>query len=197
LRVTHFVVAGQNPHKQRSPATDFEHRYAMVVLATAEEKEFLPSLLESPATSDGPSYSIDTVRRIKRTLRKSDRLFFLVGIDAFLDVAQWRESEALLRECEFIVASRPRFSLADIGKALPESLRPEPQVIKALQTQKVGGSIVLRGATIHLLEGVREEVSATQLRRAAASGKKLGRFVPPAVADYIRKMHLYQSKGQE
>ena len=139
-----FVPANIPPHKQKQPTTSFFHRYAMVALATMGEKEFLPSLLEAPGVSDirsskgrqnadavaGANYSIDTVRRLKQQLRKSDRLFFLIGIDAFKDIAKWRDAEALLRECEFIVASRPGYSLADVANALPEKLRPAAAVTK-------------------------------------------------------------------
>ena len=117
----YFVPAHTPPHKSRAPLASFDQRYAMVVLATQGEKTFIPSLLEAPdvvgAQISGKgkqviaaNYSIDTVRRLKQTLKKSDRLSFLIGVDAFKDVAKWREAEALLRECEFIVASRPGFS---------------------------------------------------------------------------------------
>src|SRR5438105_434515 len=65
-------------------------------------------------TGPGVNYSIDTVRRFKRSLGKSDRLFFLVGIDAFLKIAEWKDPEALLGEAEFIVGSRPGHSLAQV-----------------------------------------------------------------------------------
>ncbi len=43
-----FVPANIPPHKQRQPIAPFVHRYAMLVLATAGEKAFVPSLLEAP-----------------------------------------------------------------------------------------------------------------------------------------------------
>jgi nicotinic acid mononucleotide adenylyltransferase len=51
---------------------------------------------------------------------------------------------------------------------------------------------VLQGATIHLLGDLKQPASATAIREAAAAGKPLGRFVEPAVAEYIRKMGLYK-----
>ena len=48
--------------------------------------------------ASAPNYSIDTIRRLKQSLKKSDRLFFLIGVDAFKDIAKWRESEALFAE---------------------------------------------------------------------------------------------------
>src|SRR5712691_7293122 len=206
----YFVPANIPPHKLRQPITPYFHRYAMVVLATIGEKAFVPSLLESPGTvtmpapsskgrqtenaPTGANYSIDTVRRLKASLKKSDRLFFLIGIDAFDDIAEWHEAEALFRECEFIVASRPGYSLADVANALPESLRPAPAVTKPFAKQPAKGDLVLRGVTVHLLDNVHQPVSATAIRDAVAAKRPLGKFVAPAVAEYIRKTGLYSGR---
>lgn len=194
LQRIYFVPAYIPPHKQTAPVTAFGHRFAMLAVATEGESAFVPSLLESPEhrPQHGANYTIDTVRNFKNSLGKSDRAFFLIGIDAFLEIASWREPEVLLREIEFIVASRPGFSLADIGKALPESLRPSPAVIDAMQKQPLAGDIVLHGVTIHLLEGMAEKVSATQIRGVAQKGRALEKLVGPAVAGYIRKVEIYR-----
>jgi nicotinate-nucleotide adenylyltransferase len=144
----------------------------------------------------GANYSIDTVRRFKRTLGKSDRLFFIIGIDAFLKIAQWKEPEALLGETEFIIGSRPGHSLAQVAEALPESMRPKKEVSQAFRKQPAHGELVLGRAHIHFLEGVNVPVSSTQIRAAAASGRSLARFVPESVAEYIRKMRLYRAAGE-
>jgi len=192
LRQVLFVPANVPPHKQKQPLTAFIHRYAMVALATQDERRFVPSLLES--ASEGVNYSIDTVRRLKRTLKKSDRLFFLVGIDAFRDVAQWHEARSLLGECDFIVASRPGYSLRDVAESLPEDLRPPAAVTRPFHKQPAKGDLVLPGVTLHLLEGVHQSISATAIRAAAAQGKPLARWLDPRVADYIRKHGLYRGK---
>jgi nicotinate-nucleotide adenylyltransferase len=211
LRQVLFVPASVPPHKQKQPLTAFIHRYAMVALATADERGFVPSLLEAPEiaaelrsarqpraaapTSDCASYSIDTVRRLKRTLKKSDRLFFLIGIDAFLDIAKWREPRALLAECDFIVASRPGYSLRDVAESLPEDLRPPIAVTRPFHKQPAKGEMVLPGVTLHLLDGVNQSISATAVRAAASQGKPLARWLDPRVADYIRKHELYRATG--
>jgi nicotinate-nucleotide adenylyltransferase len=203
----YFVPANVPPHKQRQPLTAYTHRYAMVVLATAGEKTFVPSLFEAQETTPipttggkgkqaqhgapGANYSIDTVRRLKESLKSSDKLFFLIGIDAFAEIAQWREPEALLRECEFIVASRPGYSLADVANALPEKLRPARAVSQPFAKQPAKGDLVLTGATVHLLENVHQPVSATAIREAVIAKKPLRKFVDPAVEEYIRKEGLY------
>src|SRR6202049_3459180 len=210
LGCIHFVPANIPPHKQRHPITSYFHRYAMVALATVNEKAFVPSLLEAPGeaplaettrkkgkaehTEPGTNYTIDTVRRLKQTLKKSDRLFFLIGVDAFNDIATWHEAEALFRECEFIVGSRPGFSLADVANALPERLRPKSAVTKPFAKQPAKGDLVLAGATLHLLENVHQNVSATAIRDAVVAKRPLTKFVDSAVAEYIKKMGLYRSK---
>jgi nicotinate-nucleotide adenylyltransferase len=198
----HFVPANVPPHKQRQPPAPFLHRYAMVVLATASEKAFLPSLLEAPEPvrdsakkaahgAPGANYSIDTVRRLKQSLRKADRIFFLIGIDAFNEIASWHQAESLFHECEFVVASRPGYSLADVANALPERLRPKAAVTKPFAKQPAQGDLVLPGATVHLLEDVHKNVSATAIREAVAAKRPLTKFVDAAVAEYIKKMGLY------
>ena len=198
-----FVPANIPPHKQKRPISPFVHRFAMVALATTGEKAFAPSLLEAPEEGatirkikqekeEKPNYSIDTVRRMKQSFKVADRLFLLVGIDAFADIAQWHEAEDLFRECEFVVAARPGYSLADVANALPERLRPREEVTRPFHKQKPTGDMVLPGVTIHLMEDLKQPASATAIREAVAAGKPLGRFLEPAVADYIKKMGLYK-----
>jgi len=193
-----FVPAGVPPHKQEQPLAPFAHRFAMLALATADEKAFVPSLLEAPQDgvkkdrAEKPNYSIDTVRRLKQSFKNADRLFFLIGMDAFADIANWHQAEALFRECEFIVAGRPGYSLADVAKALPESLRPRDEVMKPFHKQEAAGDLMLPGVRIHLLGDLRQPASATAIRQAAAAGKALGRFLDPPVAEYIKKMGLYR-----
>ncbi len=201
LHRIHFVPANIPPHKQRVPLSPFVHRFAMLALATAQEKAFVPSLLEGPVENGSPSrksperpnYTIDTVRRLKQSFKASDKLYLLIGMDAFADIAQWHQAEALFRECEFVVASRPGYSLADVANALPESLRPRPEVTRPFHKQPATGDLVLPGAMVHLLGDLHQAASATAIREAAARGKPLGRFVEAAVGDYIRKMGLYKS----
>ena len=203
-----FVPANVPPHKQKQPLSAFAHRYAMIALATAPEKTFTPSLLEAPpeapaltgktakgSSGDQVNYSIDTVRRLRESLKKIDQLFFLIGIDAFREIAKWHEAEALFRECEFIVASRPGYSLADVANSLPERLRPAAHVTKPFEKQPARGDLVLKDATIHVLDSVHRSVSATAIREAAAGGRPLGKFLDPIVADYIKKTGLYRTSS--
>jgi nicotinate-nucleotide adenylyltransferase len=195
----YFTPADIPPHKQKKKLTDFQHRFAMLALATADDPRFVPSLLD--AHTGQPNYSINTVRRLKSTLKTTDKLYFLIGIDAFKDISTWRQPEELLQEVEFIVVSRPGYSLADVGRALPQSLRPTDLMLRALtrktmRQQPTDRTIALMGATIHLLGEVREKASSTQIRAAANKPvKQISRYVPQLVAEYIKKENLYVGDG--
>ncbi len=156
----YFVPAGVSPHKQhRRPRASFAHRVAMLKLATASEPRYSVSRLEAR----GVHYSIDTVLRIRRRLKPADRLFFIIGADAFREISTWWRAEELLRECEFAVATRPGASVKRTGSAV-----------------------------VHLLR-VHNPVSATQVRAAARRGRPMAGLVPSPVAQYIRKNRLYRS----
>ena len=166
----------------------------MVTLAVADEPDFLPSLLEAPEPEahmePRPSYTIDTVRRVKAGLRRGDRLYFLIGIDAFRDIAKWHKAEELLRECEFIVAARPGYSLEDVASSLPNDLRPR---LKELRADGLDEALRRRRVILHLLPETHENVSATQIRTAIKKrAGQLKKLVPDAVAEYIKKEGLYK-----
>ena len=179
-----FLPAGVPPHKQHKARAGFRHRFAMLKLATAREPRFAVSRLEA----SGVHYSIDTVRRLKRSLKPGDRLFFLIGMDAFLEIASWYRAEELLRECEFVVSVRPGSSIRAVTLVLPPSLRRSAGAFP----RRSRGGIRVDGVSIHLLRSARAPVSATQVRAAAKRGRPLGALVPSPVARYIEKHLLYR-----
>ena len=200
----YFVPTNVPPHKTAQPVASYFHRYAMTALATQSDKAFVASLLEAPgefvvqdkknikaSVASAPNYSIDTIRKLKRSLKKIDRLFFLIGIDAFKDIAKWHQAEALFSECEFIIASRPGFSLADVAAALPEKFRPRAEVTKPFAKQPAAGDLVLSGVTLHLMDSVNVKVSATEVRAAVKAKRPIKKFVPESVEEYIKKEGLY------
>ena len=194
LREVWFIPADIPPHKQKAIITSYFHRYSMLTLAVANEPDFLPSLLEAPEPEAHmerrPSYTIDSVRKVKAGLRRGDRLYFLLGADAFRDIAKWHKVEELLRECEFIVAARPGYSLESVASSLPKALRP---TLKELRADRLEEALRRRGITLHLLPETHEDISATHIRRAMKKhGGQLKKLVPDAVADYIRKEGLYK-----
>ena len=94
-----LIPAARPPHK--STSADYEDRYRMVQLACAEDRRFVPSRLEA---GDQPSYSIDTIEKVRR---ETDDLWFLIGADAFAEITTWRRWEDVIARTGFIVVTRP------------------------------------------------------------------------------------------
>lgn len=184
----YFVPADVPPHKQRAPITAFEHRYAMLALALRGHDAFVPSLIEGAARLPGlgrrgrqrPNYTIDTIGRFRTQLSRRDRLFFIIGIDAFVDFPTWYKPAELLTAVEFIVVSRPGFALT-------------AQVVTDILT-KVPGSSPRQASRIQVVGRVAEDVSSTAVRRTLASGRIPQRLLDPAVVEYIQKEHLYRAR---
>lgn len=77
-------------------------RLEMLKLAFNEDKYLISDYEIKKETL---SYSIDSMRHFKNIYKAYD-LFFLMGLDSFLNIHFWKEYEALLNEFTIIVVSR-------------------------------------------------------------------------------------------
>jgi nicotinate-nucleotide adenylyltransferase len=182
-----FVPTGNPPHKTHDHLTSYAQRFAMVCLACAGEPRFIPSIIEAPTADGSPRYSIDTVRTVRRKLRQHDRLFFLAGADAFLDLPHWKDFRRLLDSVEFIVVSRPGFDVEQLRQIAPPDLLPARRFPARRET------IRLRHGAIHLLQGVDAPVASRDIRQAIRERKPITGLVPKLVEEYILKERLYGS----
>jgi nicotinate-nucleotide adenylyltransferase len=193
----HFVVASQPPHKLNGGLAPFAHRFAMVALACSEHPHFLPSLAEADEAPSGGRifYSVDTVRQFRRIYHgPGDRLFFILGADAFLDLPLWREYETLLGLCDFIVASRPGIRARALRQVIPPELFRRPLVSPSDDPPQVPVIAQLRRSAIYLLDAVSSEVSSTDIRRRASRGQSIHGLVSARVEEYILKQGLYRER---
>ena len=183
-----LIPAGNPPHKYCDRLTSFPQRYCMVALACAGDRRLIPSLLEAPTLEGGSCYTIDTVRKVRRSLHKTDCLFFLIGVDAFLELPSWKEYRRLLDLVDFIVVSRPGFDANEIRKVVPEAMTPSGDAPSKPDT------IRLRRSTLHVLRGVHMPVASHDIRKAIGSGRSVTGLVPPLVEEYILKEGLYRPR---
>ena len=153
-----FIPASHPPHKSRSTAASYEDRYRMVELACADEKAFVPSRLEE---SEGRSYSILTIERLRDQLGAEDSIYFLIGADAFAEITTWHRWRHVIRIVEFIVVTRPGHRYQ-----------------------------VPAGARVHSLETVALPISSSEIRAKLEAGENVPEL-PPRVLDYIRAQQLY------
>jgi nicotinate-nucleotide adenylyltransferase len=186
LDAIYFIPSSRPPHKSKPALTPFVHRYAMVALACSDHPDFVLSLAEAPVDGAVPHvfYTIDTVRRFHRE-HPDDHLYFMVGADQFLEIPTWKNYEALLDSCDFIVASRPGFRLDALRLVIP----PEKLGRAGLNDPH---KIVLRKSVVYLLTTVSSHVSSTEVRHRLEKHQTIHGLVPARVEDYILGQALYR-----
>jgi nicotinate-nucleotide adenylyltransferase len=186
LRRVLFVPSYVPPHKQSAEIASPEDRFAMVRLAVNSHPAFEASAVEIDARET--SYSIITLNKVK-ALHQDSRIFFIVGIDAFLEIGTWRSYRELLTQCHFIVMSRPGYRLAEARRALPGEYAgtildfPEPGPL---------ADELIDQYRIFLIAIEALDISSTDIRRRVRQGQPIAGLVPEAVDFYIGKKRLYQ-----
>jgi nicotinate-nucleotide adenylyltransferase len=194
----HFVAASRPPHKLKQHLAPFPHRYAMIALACTEHPHFVPSLAEAGEDFSGHQlhYSVDTVRHFKHSYHgQGDRIFFIVGADAFLDIPMWKEYETLLGLCDFIVASRPGILADALRLVIPPELLGRPAARGAHAPEEESERPVvarLRRTSVYLLDSVSSDVSATDIRQRCHRRQAIHGLVSARVEEYILKQGLYR-----
>ena len=170
LDVVLFAPVGRQPLKPEGTVASFSDRLAMVELACKTDARFVASDLDAPHADESPNYTVDTLAKLRRVMPDAT-LFVLVGADSFLELRRWHQPDRLLELAEWIVVSRPGFSLQS-----PNGLRLNDTSLKR----------------IHVLDGVHQEVSATELRRRLHSGGDCGDLITAEVVRYLRAPRLYE-----
>ena len=192
----HFIPASRPPHKLKQHLAPFPHRFAMVALACAEHPHFVPSLAEAGEDFSGAQlhYSVDTVRYFRHVYHgHGDRLLFMIGADAFLDIPTWKEYETLLGLCDFIIANRPGIRVEALRLVIPPDLMARPDTEKDAEAEHPSQVVAqLQRTTIYLLENVSSDVSATDIRHRAHRGQSIHELVSARVEEYILKQGLYR-----
>jgi nicotinate-nucleotide adenylyltransferase len=192
----HFIAASRPPHKLKQHLAPFPHRFAMVSLACTEHPHFVPSLAEAGEDFSGTQlhYSVDTVRYFRHVCHgHGDRIFFIIGADAFLDIPMWKEYETLLGLCDFIIANRPGIRTEALRLVIPPGLMARPDAKKESENGNPSQVVAhLQRTTVYLLENVSNEISATDIRRRAHRGQAIHGLVSARVEEYILKQGLYR-----
>ncbi len=185
-----FIPTGDPPHKRDGALASANVRLEMVRLAIADDPLFTVSDIEMQRK--GKSYSIDTIRAVRQQYGPSTELFFIIGLDAFLDFPTWREPQELLRICRFVVVPRPGQSFRTLAEM---SLLPplDPESLTELDTGALNRlDIAVPSASgVTCLAVPPCSTSASEIRRRVRNGLPLVNMLPPLVESYILRHSLY------
>ncbi len=164
-----FIPAFIPPHKN---SKDFDynnaiHRLNMVELAVKEYPYFDVSAIEY--TRNQPSYTYDTIVKIKEIKNTDDKIYFIIGTDAFLKIESWYKSDELKKLVKFLL------------------------FVRANQfNEKPFYDLYLKGYEFMLMKMPFINISSSEIRKKIKKKENICDIVPPKVVEYINQNDLYK-----
>jgi nicotinate-nucleotide adenylyltransferase len=190
LEEVRFIPAGQPPHRAQ-PCASPQQRLEMARLGTAGNPLF--SLDEREIFKPTPSYTVETLRDLRRELGSTQPLCLFMGSDAFLGLTAWHRWRELFDLAHIVVAQRPGVAgitraatslPADLLDEINRRLANEPEALRDAPF----GSILVHPVTAL-------DISATQIRGDFAAGHSPRYLLPDAVLDYIQTNGIYKESN--
>jgi len=183
LDAVRWIPSGYPGHRD-TPTTVPLHRVEMVRLAIAGEPRFTLDVAET-RTSE-PTFTINTLKRLRAELGAERPLVMILGMDSFLSLPTWREWTELFALTHFAIGERPGFELSSqtmvSGLALEYARRSaSPDAARSA----AAGAIVTFPMTLL-------DISATDLRERFARGRSARYLLPESVLAYIGAHRLYR-----
>ena len=176
-----------SPHRAAPARATDTDRLALVTLAANTDPHLSPCDLE--LESDAPSYTSVTLGRLRDKGHRRTQLFFIVGADAFAEIATWHHYPAVLDDAHFVVVSRPGHPVANLVETLPDLPPRMRPVTRGGETLRVGADTA---PAVFLIDAVTPDVSSSDIRARVARGEPLTGLVPTNVAAYITHHRLYE-----
>ncbi len=182
LQELRLMPCQQSPLRDQPNVTG-EQRLAMLEAAIAGESGLVADGRELQA--EGPSFSIDTLQTLREDYPDAP-LCLIVGMDAFINFAQWKDWQKIFSLAHVVVVQRPGSELQFKDAGLQQAFEQRHcQQVSELADEKAG--------KIFLLEATRLDISATQIRALVAAGSNSARnLLPDPVWQYIQQHRLYQ-----
>jgi nicotinate-nucleotide adenylyltransferase len=179
-----FVIPANIPPHRPQPSASGFHRFAMVALAIAGKPGWRASDLE--LRDDPPSYTSHTLQKFQERGYAPAEIFFVIGADAFAEIATWKDYPRILDAAHFAVVSRPGCSVEELPWRLP-----------SLATRMVRhplGPLSQLDASIILIDAATSDVSATAIRQHRLEERSITGMVEPSVQQHIEQHGLYTSR---
>lgn len=186
-----LIPAALPPHKTPGAVANADDRLQMIQLAIDNLCGLTVSDIE--LNRPGPSYTIDTVRHIKKTLADDSRIYLIMGLDAFLEIDTWKSYADLLEQIAFIVMARPSEDCPDaeqgwkILESYLKSTLSEDYKFSASRRCYISEG----KQPIHIVDIDALDISSTKIRQNIKTKQNIEKLVPPKVAAFIQSKGLY------
>jgi nicotinate-nucleotide adenylyltransferase len=175
-----LIPSHDPPHRPIDPQATAFHRFALVALAIQNRDGWRVS--DAEVRREGPSYTVDTLRALHGEGWNPSQIFFVLGADAFAEIATWRAFPEVLDAAQFVVVARPGTSLESAVARTP-ALRP--------RMRTAAGAAEGSDTGVFLVEARTRDVSSTEVRMRLRAGLAIDDLVPAPVARHILAHQLY------
>jgi nicotinate-nucleotide adenylyltransferase len=191
LDLIYFIPSAVPPHKSKGQLAPARERLEMVGLALAGHTRLLPCDVE--IQRQGPSYSIDTIRQFRQAAAAQGRLYFMIGVDAFLEIHTWHAFDDLFAQTAFIVMSRPGSGQWSQEMRRQVALYVQEHISSAYRLDPGEAHLTHpRLRKIHLASVTPVDAASSHIRELLRKGLSIAPWVAPAVAEYIAQQGLYR-----
>ena len=166
-----FIPSAAPPHKDPSRILPSEHRVKMTEIAIRGNPAFECSDVE--CRRSGRSYSIETIRFFRENSGFEGSFFFIMGLDAFLDITTWRDFHEIFSLCNFVITTRPGYTRRPIDEILPIEVVRDfcYDEVKHCYRHSSGYSLYIQEITFM-------DLSATKIREAVRAGSTNRHMTP-------------------
>ncbi len=178
-----FFIPSGNPPLKSEDLADALKRYKMVRLAVVRNRFF--DVLDIECVKSEKSFTVETLEVLLRQYHDAE-LYFMLGIDAFLDIPNWWRPEQLVSMVNFAVVSRP-------GREFDEMLSSPFAKTKDL-AESGGESLTLElltGRKAELVKITPLDISSSDIRRRIRAGRSIKYLLPEEVESFIISNKLY------
>jgi nicotinate-nucleotide adenylyltransferase len=179
-----FIPASHPPHKTAQGITPFEVRLEMSRLAVGDHP--VMSVSDVEGRRPGRSYSIDTLREIRQEVGPAWELYFILGLDAILEIATWKDYKDLFTLSHFVVLDRPGYDRRRLQEVLLREVHPGFRPLAG-----GGGFRHPSGQQVVLQETTLMNISGTGIREKVRQGRSIRYLLPEAVQKYIIAHKLF------
>jgi nicotinate-nucleotide adenylyltransferase len=138
------------------------------------------------------SYTIDTLRTLKKE-SPEDSFYFIIGLDAFLDIESWKEPSSLLELVHFEVVSRPGFQFSQLTR-LPFFSRIFDKELEELDLKSKNrlDLQINHFPTLILLQIDPYPISSSEIREKIKKEEFFNNnLLPEAVKSFIMKKRIF------
>ena len=118
--------------------------------------------------------------------RPDDALYLVIGLDAFREIAKWKDYAEIFPLCNFIVTSRPGSKESDPLKGTGVAVKKRFCYDFKSRSYKHRS-----GTRIFFIELTDIAISASEIRALVKRGKSIRYLVPSVVEKYIKRRQLY------